>query len=107
MAMTEEEYDEVVMNLIVAGGNARSLSMEAIQAAKQGDFDKANALLEECEEALGQAHNAQTDMIRAEIRGEHQKVMLLMVNTQDHVMDAMVVKDLAREFVELYEKMQG
>lgn len=107
MAMTEEEYDEVVMNLIVAGGNARSLSMEAIQAAKQGDFDKANALLEEREEALGQAHNAQTDMIRAEIRGEHQKVMLLMVHAQDHVMDAMVVKDLAREFVELYEKMQG
>ena len=31
MAMNQEQYDELVMNIIVEGGNARSLAMETIQ----------------------------------------------------------------------------
>lgn len=107
MAMTPDEYDELVMNLVVEGGNARSLAMEAIQAAKGGDLDKAEALLKECDEALVEAHNAQTDLIQAEIQGEHIQVMLLMVHAQDHLMDAMVVKDMAREIVDLYKKLNA
>lgn len=102
MAMTQDEYDELVMNLVVEGGNARSLAMEAIQEAKKGNFDQADALMKECDEALLAAHNTQTDMIQAEIRGEHIQVMLLMVHAQDHIMDAMVVKDMAAEIIELY-----
>ena len=44
-------------------------------------------------------------MIQSEIRGDHIPVMLLMVHAQDHLMDAMVVKDMAVEFVELYRNM--
>lgn len=102
MAFSQDAYDEIVMNLVVEGGNARSLAMEAIQEAKKGNFDKADALMKECDEALLAAHNTQTDMIQAEIRGEHTPVMLLMVHAQDHIMDAMVVKDLAAEIIELY-----
>ena len=105
MAFSQEQYDELVMNLVVEGGNARSLAMEAIQEAKKGNLDKADELLKECDAALVEAHNAQTDMIQAEIRGEHIPVMLLMVHAQDHLMDAMVVKDLAAEIVDLYRKL--
>ena len=105
MAITADEYDELVMNLVVEGGNARSLAMEAIQAAKGGDLDRAEELLKECDEALVEAHNSQTDLIQAEIQGEHIQVMLLMVHAQDHLMDAMVVKDMAREIVDLYKKI--
>lgn len=105
MAMTPEEYDELVMNLVVEGGNARSLAMEAIQAAKSGDIARAEELLKECDEALVEAHHSQTNLIQAEIQGEHIQVMLLMVHAQDHLMDAMVVKDMAREIVDLYKKV--
>lgn len=105
MTLTPEQYDEMVMNLVVEGGNARSLAMEAIQRAKAGDFAEAEALLRECDEAFNEAHRAQTDLIQSEINGEHIQVMLLMVHAQDHLMDAMVVKDLAREFVDLYKRM--
>ena len=100
--MTDEKYEEIVMGLIVSGGNARSLAMEAIQAAKAGDFDKADILMTECEEALSEAHNIQTELIQKEIRGEHVHIMLLMVHAQDHLMNAIVVKDMALEFIELY-----
>ena len=35
MHFDQEQYDELVMNLVVEGGNARSLAMEAIQEAKK------------------------------------------------------------------------
>lgn len=102
MQFDQDKYDELVMGLVVEGGNARSLAMEAIQSAKKGDFAQADALLQECEQALNEAHNTQTEMIQSEIRGDHVPVMLLMVHAQDHLMDAMVVHDMAVEFVDLY-----
>lgn len=107
MAYTQEQYDELVMNIIVAGGNARSLAMEAIQEAKKGNIPQAEALLKECGDALTEAHHVQTDLIQSEIRGEHIQVMLLMVHAQDHLMDAMVIRDMATELVELYKKVNG
>ena len=80
-------------------------NLEAIQEAKKGNFEEADNRLKECEEALNNAHNTQTEMIQSEIRGDHIPVMLLMVHAQDHLMDAMVVKDMAVEFVELYRTM--
>lgn len=107
MAMNQEQYDELVMNIIVEGGNARSLAMEAIQEAKKGNIAQAEELLKECGDALTEAHHVQTGLIQSEIQGEHIQVMLLMVHAQDHLMDAMVIRDMAAEFVELYKKVNG
>lgn len=107
MAITDNEYDELVMSLVVEGGNARSLAMEAIQKAKAGDFEGAEALLEECGQALVEAHKSQTEMIQSEINGNRVEVRLLMVHAQDHLMDAMVVKDMAQEFVDLYKTVKN
>lgn len=38
MQFDQDKYDELVMGLVVEGGNARSLAMEAIQSAKKGDL---------------------------------------------------------------------
>ncbi|MBF4694458.1 PTS lactose/cellobiose transporter subunit IIA [Fusibacter sp. Q10-2] len=104
--MIDEKYEEVVMGLIVSSGDARSLAMEAIQAAKAKAFDKANALMAECEIALTKAHNIQTELIQKEIRGEHVQIMLLMVHAQDHLMNAIVVKEMAMEIIELHHKIE-
>lgn len=49
---------ESVMGLIMYGGEAKSNAMEAIQAAKKGDFSKANRRLADANAALLQAHKA-------------------------------------------------
>ena len=51
------------------------------------------------------AHHAQTELIQAEIRGEKAPLNLLMVHAQDHLMTALVVIDLAQEFIDLYKKV--
>lgn len=94
------------MNLIVNGGDARSRAMLAIQCAKSGEIEKARELLAEATEALGKAHDYQTKLIQDEAAGNSVELSLLMVHAQDHFMNAMTVRDLANEFIDMYEKFE-
>ncbi|PZN12803.1 MAG: PTS lactose/cellobiose transporter subunit IIA [Bacillota bacterium] len=97
--------EDVIMQLIVHAGNARSAGMEAIQHAKEGRYEAARAALQEAGEELARAHQVQTALIQREAAGERVNMSLLMVHAQDHMMNAMTVKDLAAELVELYERL--
>ncbi|MFC3389544.1 PTS lactose/cellobiose transporter subunit IIA [Salinicoccus sesuvii] len=92
------------MGIIIHGGNARSSAMNAMVEAKQGNFEVAESLIEEASNELNKAHRIQTDLIQAESRGEKTEVSLLMVHAQDHFMNAMTVRDLAIEIIELTKK---
>lgn len=96
--------EEIIMGLIVNGGNARSKAMEAIQSAKEGNIAEARELIEKANEDLGKAHEAQTELIQTEAGGTPIDLSILMIHAQDHLMNAMTVKDLANEFIDMYEK---
>ncbi|UFJ41602.1 PTS lactose/cellobiose transporter subunit IIA [Brevibacillus humidisoli] len=98
---------EAVMKLILHGGNARSLAMEAIAHAKRGEIAAARTALSEAAEELHHAHQLQTSLIQAEASGEKTEITMLLIHAQDHLMNAMTVKDLAVEFVDLYERMRA
>ncbi|KRN28326.1 hypothetical protein IV38_GL001324 [Lactobacillus selangorensis] len=103
----DEKQMQTIMGLIINGGNAKSDSMEAIQAAKKGDFKKADEKLADANKSLAEAHNTQTGMLTQEAQGNHVKVSLLMVHSQDHLMTAITFHDLAVEIVDLYKKIAG
>jgi PTS system cellobiose-specific IIA component len=98
--------EQVIMLLIMHGGDARSASLKAIQAAESGAFDQAELFMNQAKESLGLAHEAQTKVIQEEIRGKSQKVGLLMVHAQDHVMNAMTVKELAEHLIRCQQQLQ-
>lgn len=98
--------EETIFQIILHGGNGKSCSMEAIAAAKRGDIVEARAKLQEAVDALNEAHHVQTSLIQGEIRGEKVEISLLMVHAQDHLMNAITMKDLATEFVDLYETIR-
>jgi cellobiose PTS system EIIA component len=97
--------EAVIFQIILHSGNGRSAAMEAMQAAKQGDFNGAKEKLNESANELNEAHHIQTSLIQGEIRGEKTEISLLMVHAQDHFMNAMTVKDLAAEMVDLYQRL--
>lgn len=99
-----EENLEAIMGLIVHAGNAKSDAMEAIQAAKEGDFDLADEKITQAEAALVEAHHAQTGLLTEEAKGNHMKVTLLTVHSQDHLMTSIAFTDLAKEIIDLYRK---
>jgi PTS system cellobiose-specific IIA component len=79
--------------------------MEALYEAKAGNFDSAHAKMQEANEAFHQAHRYQTDLIQAEAGGEKFDLPIILIHAQDHLMNALTVKDLANEFIDLYEKL--
>ena len=98
------DIEMIVMRLVVNGGNARSTAIEALRAAKVGDFKKADELMEEADTILKEAHEIQTEMIQNELNGNKVEVGLLMVHAQDHLMNAMTVMDLCKEMIDILRK---
>ena len=94
---------EMAMQLIAGAGDARSYSMEGIAHARAGDFDKARSCMEKAKEAMVRTHDVQTDLIRGEMKGTKSEITLLMVHAQDHLTAAMLMRDMAEEFIHLYE----
>lgn len=100
-----EQTLETIMGLIIHSGNAKSDAMEAIAAAKIGDFVKAEEKIISAEESLVQAHRTQTEQLAEEANGNHMEVTLLAVHSQDHLMTAVTFIDLAKEMIELYKRI--
>lgn len=98
------DNQEIILKIIVSGGNARSSAMEAIRLAKEGNINGAREAIAKANDELSEAHLVQTKLIQDEARGDRKEVSLLMVHAQDHLMNAITVKDLAQEFIDMYEK---
>ncbi|APB38365.1 MAG: PTS lactose/cellobiose transporter subunit IIA [Heyndrickxia faecalis] len=96
--------EEISFQIILNGGNARSLAAESINHAKAGEFKLAEQKIEEANEAMTIAHRFQTDLIKGEASGEKFEISILLIHAQDHLMNAMTVIDLAKEIIELYKK---
>lgn len=97
--------EEISFQIILYGGNARTLAMEAMKHAKASEFELAEQKIEEANEEMSKAHRYQTDLIQGEIRGEEVELRLLLIHAQDHLMNAITVIDLAQEVIELHKKI--
>lgn len=100
------DYQEIVFKLIVNGGNARSNSMMAIKLAKQGKIEEAKNKIKEAEGDLQKAHEVQTNLIQDEAAGKNTEISLLMIHGQDHLMNAITVKDIAKEMIDMCEELK-
>jgi len=96
---------EVAMGLIAGAGDSRSYCMEAIDCARDGDFDKAREAIDKAVTAMVETHDVQTQLIRDEMEGKSEAVSLLMVHAQDHLNLALIMRDIAEEFISLYERI--
>lgn len=105
------EMETIITELVVNGGNGRSKALEAVRAARNNDMERAEALLKESNEAIAKAHEFQTSMLQRSLNLEtgqgETEVNLLVVHGQDHLMDAMVVRDLAVEMIEMYRVIRA
>lgn len=98
--------ESIIMELVVNSGSARSMAMQAVEEAAKGSFEAARQKLEEAKVQINKAHAFQTELIAAEAGGQSHPVSLIMVHGQDHLMTAMVVIDMAEQFLKLYQKME-
>ncbi|MBW4081087.1 PTS lactose/cellobiose transporter subunit IIA [Paenibacillus sp. S150] len=94
------DYEQMIMQIIASSGEARSLSLKAVRTARGGAVTEALELIKSAKESLTKAHKVQTGLIQAEGRGEKTEITLLMIHAQDHLMNALTVRELAVELIE-------
>ncbi len=99
------DQEQVVMNIIVNAGEARSLCFEALRLARNNDINKAKDNLASARECINKAHLTQTQLIEMD-EGEGKVPMtLVLVHAQDHLMTTILALELATEMVALNEKL--
>jgi PTS system cellobiose-specific IIA component len=100
-----EDLESIIMELLVNAGSARSQALTALQQARKGDFEAAEQAMEESREYVKHAHKIQTQLIGMDEGTGKLPVNLITVHSQDHLMNAMVIQDLAGDMIELYRRI--
>jgi PTS system cellobiose-specific IIA component len=95
------DIEQIVMNIIIHSGDARSYLYEALEYAKKEKYDEIGPLIEKANEAIGKAHEIQTQMLQEEASGNPLKVSILFVHSQDHLMTTISEKNMILEIIEL------
>lgn len=102
--MNPADY-EVAFNIISVAGNAKSSAMMAIAESRNGNVDRAKELLAEADSNLHEAHGLQTKMLSEEARGNAVPLNIILIHAQDHLTGAMLVRDLADEFIAINARL--
>lgn len=105
---TQEESSEMVsFGLIAAAGEARSCAFNALAAAEEGDFEEADKLMKQSEEAGLEAHHQQTALLVKEANGDHTPVDVMLVHAQDHLMTSLLARELIAEIIKLRREISS
>lgn len=103
--MNMDGIELICFEIISSVGGARSCYIEAIQKAKEKDFEGAREAIKDGDELFNQGHKSHAKLITQEANGDHVDVVLLLVHAEDQLMSAETFKILAGEFIDLYEKI--
>ena len=93
------DSEQIVFTIIVHAGDARSHALEALRYAREHKFTEANESMAKAKAELIEAHQIQTELLQAEAAGEKHEVNLLLIHAQDHLMTAILAKDLIEEMI--------
>lgn len=100
--------EEACFQIIASVGTAKSLFIEAISLAKAGKFDEARAKIEEGDGIFVEGHGVHLSLLQQDAAGVGStNVPLLLVHSEDQLMQAETFRILANEFIDLYEKVLG
>lgn len=103
--MDNDELELTTLKIVAYAGDARTKYIKAMDYASEGNYEKAESLISEGNELITEAHKVQTKMIQMEAAGEKIDVGFLMVHAQDHLMTVMLLRDVIKNFIKLYKKV--
>lgn len=100
-----EGLELTAFQIISSVGTARSCYIEAIQAAKKGDYEGAMKLIAEGEKDFIEGHDAHAKLLEQEANGKGEPIGLLILHAEDQLMSAEAFMTIAQEFIELYQRL--
>ena len=82
------DTEQISFHIISYAGDSFSKMREALSEARLGNFQKADELMKAAKKTLTEAHNAHTEVITMEARGEKCEYSVLLAHAQDTLMNA-------------------
>ncbi|WP_315600661.1 PTS lactose/cellobiose transporter subunit IIA [Abiotrophia defectiva] len=98
-----EEMEMICFQLIANSGAAKSAYLEALELAKTGQEEAAQAKLDEAEECFVLAHQVHSELIQKEASGQQTPVSLLLMHAEDQMASVEVVQLLVRELMAVHQ----
>lgn len=98
--------EEACFQIIASVGAAKSMFIEAIGLAKEGKFDEARIKVDEGNDIFVEGHGVHLGLLQQDAAGVGStNVSLLLVHSEDQLMQAESFRILANEFIDLYERV--
>jgi PTS system cellobiose-specific IIA component len=103
--MDADRLDTILFQMISNAGTARSSYINAVRAAKNGEKERAESLLEEGKNQFEKGQRAHMELIQKSAAGELDinEQQLLLIHAEDLLAGAEEFGILAEEFIELYQ----
>ena len=97
----------IAFNIISNVGMAKSLAVEALRVAREGNYDEAEQKMSEASECLVNGHHAHASLIQKEAAGEKVEFSLIIMHAEDQMMAAETTKLLIEEMIEMFKQLKG
>ncbi|WP_019156148.1 PTS lactose/cellobiose transporter subunit IIA [Robertmurraya massiliosenegalensis] len=102
--MVDESLEMIAFQMISNVGSAKSLVMEALYAAKEGDFALAEEKIAESQKYFVEGHKIHATLIQREAAGDKVEFSLLFMHAEDQLMSAETITELVKEMIEMYKR---
>lgn len=100
-----ELNENICFRMIASIGEATSCYMEAIEAARNKEYERAMDLLTQGAESALECHHAHAGLLTAMANHEKMECSLLLIHAEDQMMNGEMMKLLANELIEVYKKV--
>ncbi|MGL4589438.1 MAG: PTS lactose/cellobiose transporter subunit IIA [Mycoplasmatales bacterium] len=95
----KELLQTTAFQIIAEVGAAKSMYMEAIYAARENEFEKAENLIAEGNEMYSGAHKHHFEVVQKEAQGEDLPFSVIFMHAEDQLLTTEVIRTLAEEMI--------
>jgi PTS system lactose-specific IIA component len=102
--MTKKELQMIGFEIVAYSGDARSELLKLLREVREGNLVNLDSVLQDVDNNLNLAHQAQTKILQQEASGEYLDLGFIFIHGQDHLMTTLLLREIIQDFVALYNK---
>ena len=97
--------EEYAFKIIANVGTAKSMYMQALNEAKQNNFEKAQELLDQGKEIFLEGHKAHAEILAKSAGADEIQMNLILAHAEDQLLSTETIEIMVKEMIELYKKI--
>ncbi len=92
------EYFDIISKV----EKSKEYSIEAIDLVKENNFKRAEKLIEKASKELKICNEMKSNLVKSDLKEKGTEISIGLINFNDQLMSSMLIRDLAKEFIEVY-----